>query len=106
MHLETAPKIKQKIFVDSDNLDNLDRLFDYVGNDTSTLLVVRSDAIFTRPYCVGEMCTARLKRVAVVTVGLPNTSQPDDAFVEEVPSRVQDLHVLTESGMSLEMLQE
>jgi len=57
-----------RVFVDSDNLDDLDLLFSYVGEDTKVLVVLCSPEIFTRPWCIGEMTTARLMKVPVVLV--------------------------------------
>eukprot|EP00971_Amphidinium_carterae_P042513 835751-Amphidinium_carterae.1 len=41
--------LEADVFVDSDNLQNLDALFGYVCSDTSNLAVLASSAVFTRP---------------------------------------------------------
>eukprot|EP00913_Durusdinium_trenchii_P032492 g30419.t2 len=46
---------KTKTFIDCDDLNDLTRLFSYVGQDTETFLVLCSPAILTRKWCVGEM---------------------------------------------------
>ncbi|CAJ1332770.1 unnamed protein product, partial [Effrenium voratum] len=51
-----------KTFVDCDDLNDLTRLFSYVGQDTETLVVLATPDILTRKWCVGEMCTARVQR--------------------------------------------
>eukprot|EP00971_Amphidinium_carterae_P216413 4295575-Amphidinium_carterae.1 len=104
MQLLEHPKVTSNVFVDSDNLDNLDRLFDYVGNDTGTLCCICSEQLFTRAWCVGEMCTAHLKKVRVVLVILPTAVLPNDFFIEEIEQRIANMEVLTESGMSTQML--
>eukprot|EP00971_Amphidinium_carterae_P136839 2711286-Amphidinium_carterae.1 len=66
------------VFLDSDNLDDLDYLFEYVRSATETLVAVCSGAIFTRPWCIGEMCNAHLKRVQTLLVTLPSCQLPDN----------------------------
>eukprot|EP00913_Durusdinium_trenchii_P007890 g7402.t1 len=44
-----------KTFIDCDDLNDLTRLFSYVGQDTQTFLVLCSPDILTRKWCVGEM---------------------------------------------------
>ena len=85
------PKARGDVFVDSDNLDNLDYLFNYVGNDTSNLVVVCSAEIFSRPWCLGEMCTARLKNVHTVLIMLPRCAVPGSDFASELADRVAEL---------------
>eukprot|EP00971_Amphidinium_carterae_P307234 6106001-Amphidinium_carterae.1 len=105
MLLDTR-QLKADVFVDSDNLENLDALFGYVCSDTSNLVVLASSAVFTRPWCVGEMCTARLASVPTMVVAMHDVELPDDDFVQQLPQRVSNMEVLTESGMELEMLRE
>jgi len=54
-------------FVDCDDLNDLTRLFSYVGQDTETLVVLASPDILTRKWCVGEICTARISRPSCVS---------------------------------------
>jgi len=106
MSLKESPRVQQDVFIDSDHLDNLDKLFDYVANDTSTLTVVASEELFTRPWCVGEICTAMVKKVRVVLVALPSAILPDQQFIEDLDQRITNLEVLTENGMGRELLCE
>ena len=46
-------------FIDSDDLKDLDKLFDYVGSDTANFLVIGSKEVLLRPCCVGEIVTAQ-----------------------------------------------
>eukprot|EP00971_Amphidinium_carterae_P293122 5819690-Amphidinium_carterae.1 len=104
MSLKDSPKVRSDVFVDSDNLDNLDRLLDYVAHSTSTLIAIMSEELFTRPWCVGEICTAKVKNVKVVLVELPSAVLPDDRFIEEVERRVANLEVLTENGIGRQLV--
>ena len=61
MFLLDQPKVTRKVFVDSDDLSNLDRLFDIVGSNVETLVVLASKSVYVRPWCVGEIATAYLK---------------------------------------------
>lgn len=58
-----SPSLSELLrFVDCDDLNDLTRLFSYVGQDTETLVVLASPDILTRKWCVGEICTARIQR--------------------------------------------
>ena len=59
---------------------------------------VCTELVFTRPWCVGEMCVARLKGVNVTLVALPGHVLPDEIFIAEVCERVTDLEVPAEDG--------
>eukprot|EP00971_Amphidinium_carterae_P005660 112452-Amphidinium_carterae.1 len=74
--------------------------------DTANLAILASSEVFTRPWCVGEMCTARLASVPTVVVAMYDIQLPGDEFVQQLPQRVSNMEVLTESGMELEMLRE
>jgi len=100
MCLMDSSKVLRDVFIDSDNLDNLDRLFNYVAHDTECLVVVASSEIFTRPWCIGEMCTAHVKNVPTLLVALPSFMLPNDRFIEEITDRVESIEVLTENGIS------
>eukprot|EP00971_Amphidinium_carterae_P089058 1762599-Amphidinium_carterae.1 len=105
MQLKDTGKLLSDVFVDSDNLENLDNLFDYVGNGTMTLTVIATEMIFTRPWCVGEMNTARMKHVNTVLVAMPSYHKPDEKFIQELEQRIVNLEVLIEHGMDIDMLE-
>mmetsp|Transcript_64342 Transcript_64342/g.153455 ORF Transcript_64342/g.153455 Transcript_64342/m.153455 type:complete len:1576 (-) Transcript_64342:136-4863(-) len=102
--LETG-KIRRDVFIDSDNLDNLDFLFDYVGNDTQTFTVIATRDICSRAWCMGEICTAQLKHVDTVVIALPSWTKIGERQIEEIEGTLTNLEVLIENGMSIEMLQ-
>jgi len=107
LHLVQRHAVKREVFVDSDNLDNLDKLFDYVGSDTEVFVIVGTDTVFSRPWCVGEMCMAHLKSLKSCIISLPSCKLPDDEFIREFTRvLVGSVEVLTENGMTLEMLQQ
>ena len=60
--------------------------------------------MFTRPWCIGEMCVASAKGVSVILIKMPDYVLPDEKFIAELRERLSDLEVLTESGISEEIL--
>mmetsp|Transcript_34383 Transcript_34383/g.78352 ORF Transcript_34383/g.78352 Transcript_34383/m.78352 type:complete len:1613 (-) Transcript_34383:77-4915(-) len=103
---ESHHKLKGQVFVDSDNLDNLDMLFSYVHDDTETLVVLASREIFTRPWCVGEMTVARLHQVKVVLIQMPDFETPSEDLIRNYQTFVPDLQALTQNGIGLPDIEE
>lgn len=106
MGLVGSGKLKAGVGIDSDNLDNLDKLFDYVGSHTETLVVIASKEIFMRVWCLGEMTKARLHGTNVVVVSVPGYEPPTDSFIDTYEQVVLDLHCLAENGISTQMARE
>jgi len=100
MELETQlPGTKS--FIDCDDLNDLTRLFSYVGQDTDTFLVLGSPAILTRKWCVGEMVTAQQNNVNTILLTWPDFTKPDETFIENYTSLVPDVNELAKYGISL-----
>ena len=57
---------------DSDYLEDLKILFGAVGNRTDTLVELCTAEILLRPWCVGEMVTARLHDIDTFLIRLPD----------------------------------
>jgi len=95
-----------KTFVDCDDLNDLTRLFSYVGQDTETLVVLATPDILTRKWCVGEMCTARVQRVHSVFLTFPGFVKPDKAFIESYSSIVPDVTELANYNIGLTEVEE
>jgi len=93
-------------FVDCDDLNDLTRLFSYVGQDTETLVVLASPDILTRKWCVGEICTARISRVNTVVLALPGYVNPDKTFIESYTSIVPDITELANYNLGLAEVEE
>jgi hypothetical protein len=49
---------QELVFIDSDYLQDLDRLFRIVAEHTQQLVVYLTDRTLTRPWCLGEIATA------------------------------------------------
>lgn len=93
------------VFLDSDNLYNLDLLFDIVANGTETLVVLGTKQIFQRPWCVGEMTKARLGAIDTKVVELPDYEPLQDTFIHKFASEV-NMECLIENGMDITMVQD
>jgi len=101
-------KLGSDVFIDSDQLHNLDHLFDFVRSQTRNLVIVATAEIFTRPWCLGEMTMARLEKLPTVMLVLPGCNVPDDKFVEAIgeAGAMQNSEVLVESGIDMNMVKE
>ncbi|CAE7380643.1 Ank1 [Symbiodinium sp. KB8] len=73
------------VFIDSDNLVDLDTLFNVVKVQVETLVVYMTRDILTRPWCVGEIVTAfRSSTVQVVRVKTCSYSVPSDEKLNDL----------------------
>ena len=79
-------------FVDCDDLNDLTRLFSYVGQDTETLVVLASPDILTRKWCVGEICTARISRLSCVSYAVSFLWKPRLSDSEKTKNKQRVLH--------------
>ena len=95
--------MRRGVFLDADNLEDLNLLFGYVGNDTDTLVVICTSEILARPWCVGEMTTARLHSVDTVLVVLPCFTWPTDDFLTHYASHVPGIVGIAKFGISVDM---
>ncbi|CAJ1400413.1 unnamed protein product, partial [Effrenium voratum] len=57
-----------KVFLDSDELQDLDSLFECVRSSVSWVVVLITPAVATRPWCIGELCTAYVNNVQICCV--------------------------------------
>jgi len=104
MVLCESPRVKGKVFIDADYLDNLENLFEYVGHETNHLLVICTKDLWSRPWCIGEICTAHLRKVDTLVLLMAGCVVPDDAFIEGLESQISNLEVLTERGICTETI--
>jgi len=93
-------------FVDCDDLNDLTRLFSYVGQDTETFVILGSPDILTRKWCVGEICTARSHKVRTVLLKWPEFVNPDEDFIQKYDSVVPDISELVNYNIGLQEVQE
>ncbi|CAE7762972.1 unnamed protein product [Symbiodinium microadriaticum] len=97
---------KYYCFVDCDDLNDLTRLFSYVGQDSETFVILGSPDIMTRKWCVGEMVTARSHKVHSVLLMWPDFVKPDKIFIENYDSIVPDITELANYNIGLPEVRE
>ena len=100
MRLMSHGQVTRGVFLDSDNLEDLSLLFGIVGEKTETLVVLCTREILHRPWCVGEMTTARLRNVDTILVMFPDFQVPLHTFIEGCAT-VEGIRSLAPYGISL-----
>lgn len=105
-HLVENPRVSGCVFLDSDDLQDLNKLFQFVREELDNLVVLCTREIMMRPWCVGEMVTARLNKVPVVMVKFPDFSFPDDNLINNYSREVPGCAGLAPHGISEAMVQE
>jgi len=94
-------------FIDTDNLRDLGKLFDYVATQTQVLCVLCTKMILTRPWCAGEIATAVSSGVHIVKVLRSDYHEPEEVFIEDYEAQVGgDLQCLMEVGISVPHIQQ
>ena len=71
MRLKRDHRVKREVFLDSDNLQDLSLLFGFVANVTDTVVVLCTSSILLRPWCVGDLISAKLLGVDTVLLLFP-----------------------------------
>ena len=93
-------------FLDSDNLTDLTQLFSYVGHDVQTFVILGSNQILTRKWCVGEMVIARLEKVEAVLLTFPGFELPGDTFIRRYHKLVPDIGDFASYGFGFSEVRE
>jgi len=105
MRLLQLRSVSRKVFIDTDDLKNLDTLFDMVANDTEILVAIHSQQLLMRPWCAGEVVTAHRHKLIISVVRAHGIERPSSEFIENYEQYVPDTRSLTEQGITLEMIQ-
>jgi len=85
-----------KVFIDSDNLEELDTLFDTVKTTVSHLVVYLTSDVMTRPWCVGEVVTALQSHLSITRLRTISFVPPTEEDLEDLD------HYIDSSGCNLE----
>lgn len=95
-----------EVYLDSDNLVQLDSLFDTVGNDTEYLLLLLTNFTLERPWCAGEIATAVHKNVNIIPVACDGFQLPSTEALLEIPTRwsAADVTMLASRGVSVDAI--
>jgi hypothetical protein len=94
-----------QIFIDADNLTNLDLLFDTVASDVDTIVVIASAEFFKRPWCVGEITISHVHKVKTQAYYCEEFKPPSDEFIDDFMEQVTDFRALSENNISLQSVQ-
>ena len=78
--------MKINIFLDSDELDDLARIFDVVRADTKCLVVVLTSELLNRMWCAGEIASAHKNQVPIIPLYCDDYSFPDHDSIDVVES--------------------
>ena len=90
-----------KVFIDSDNLTDLTRLFTIVSEHVQTVVIIASPGVLTRKWCVGEMVAARLQHVDAVLLTLPAFVLPDQHFLKAFEGMIPEVKELASYGFGV-----
>jgi len=100
--LKMRLSVHGSVFIDSDNLDDLDSLFSMVAHQTQLLVVLCTKEILHRAWCLGEIITAHANEVEVLPVHFPDYFAPEEDFIADVAEHV-DMELLTEYGLGQDL---
>jgi hypothetical protein len=105
-------KLKQicsdEIFLDADNLDNLDVLFDIVRCGTKALCAILTQETLSRMWCAGEITTAFVCKVPIVLLACDDYAVPDDGMLAQLDDvwTQKQKHTLSKMGISIDRIKE
>eukprot|EP00931_Biecheleriopsis_adriatica_P047508 TRINITY_DN27395_c0_g1_i1.p1 TRINITY_DN27395_c0_g1~~TRINITY_DN27395_c0_g1_i1.p1 ORF type:complete len:2248 (-),score=342.65 TRINITY_DN27395_c0_g1_i1:98-6841(-) len=95
----------RKAFLDSDDLTDLGKLFDYVRFQSDVVVLLCSAETLSRPWCIGELVTAKTAKVDVVRLFLPGYEEPSERFIQ-IYDRIVRVSSLAEYGIGLQRIQD
>ena len=105
MRLVKHPQVTRQVFLDSDNLQDLSVLFSVVATRIDTLVVLCTRSILLRPWCVGEMTTARVHSLDVILLSFPDFQWPSETFIADVSPHMEGIESLVPYGIGVDMVQ-
>lgn len=72
------------VFLDSDQLEDLDLIFDVVRSSTDNLVVLLSPELLKRMWCAGEIVTAHINNTPIVPVILNGFVPPSEKEIQDI----------------------
>jgi len=106
VYLLKNKKVTRKVFMDSDDLQDLDLLFGYVCSHTENFVLIISPELVKRPWCMGELVTAWSNKVSMIPMLTHGGEMPTEAFIEKYDSHVPDIDKIFKFGMDLDMVKD
>ncbi|CAE7632088.1 unnamed protein product [Symbiodinium sp. CCMP2592] len=95
---------RMNIFLDSDELDDLSRIFEIVSSDTRCLVAVLTPDLLQRMWCAGEMTSARKSGIPIIPLYCDGFAFPDADCINKIESvwTEEQQYTLTSHGISME----
>ena len=96
--------MKINIFLDSDELDDLGRIFDVVRADVKCLVVVLTTELLHRMWCAGEITTAHKNDVRIIPLYCDGYAFPTNESIDVIESvwTEEQRSTLVSYGISIE----
>jgi hypothetical protein len=97
----------REVFIDSDNLDNLDQLFDFVRSQSENLVVLCTRSILSRPWCLGEITCTWMNQASIACkpIVFPDFAEPSDEFLDRIDQDI-NLDCLTQNSISVTQVRD
>jgi len=94
------------VFLDTDNLNDLDQILYIVREESEALILVGSAEVFSAGCCVGEITAGFLGGLCQIIVELPGyNSGPAQSLIQELKGRI-GIEELLEYGLTREVVQD
>ena len=99
-----AKHTSTQIFLDSDQLEDLDLIFDTIRCTTHSVVVVLTPQVLTRMWCAGEIVTAFKNKILTVPLLCDGYTPPDVELLDHLEEMWtgQQKQILSVHGISLE----
>merc|ERR1719223_1524179 len=96
------------VFLDSDQLEDLDLIFDIVRTKTRNLVILSTKMTLFRPWCAGEIATATVNGIRIVQVACDDYVPPDAAALAQLGSlwSEQQQFLLGQYGIDLALIED
>jgi len=76
--MELSRRTGKRVFLDSDELDDLDSVLDTVRNGTECLVVMLTTETLWRPWCAGEIAVAHTNSTPIICLSSDGYLEPSD----------------------------
>ena len=102
--LVASKHTRTQIFLDSDQLEDLDLIFDTIRCKTHSVVVVLTPQVLTRMWCAGEIVTAFKNKILTVPLLCDGYTNPDVELLDHLEEiwTGQQRQILSLHGISLE----
>ena len=107
LKLLVAKHSNTEVFLDSDQLEDLDLIFDTIRLKTKSVVVVLTAELLKRMWCAGEIVTAFKNKVCTVPLICDDYEPLDELALEQIPDvwTAQQKQILAYHGIAMEDVQ-